>query len=202
MRSVHPSPLDDLTAVLDAVGVVVATVGADQWSEPTPCPQWNVRELVNHLVMGNRLFAGIARGAAVVSADALDPKATDTLGVDPAAAYANAATELVTVFARPGSLETVMTVPFGTVPGLVAVRLRITEALVHGWDLTQATGQQPRFPEDVTVRNLEFARAALTDVPAGRSPFAAPRPVPGDAPALVRLTALLGRAGTAPGRRR
>lgn len=188
-----PLPLDDLAAVVDAVGDLVATVRPDQWRDPSPCPEWNVHELVNHLVMGDRLFTDVLRGEAGMAPGTLDPKATDTLGSDPTAAYADAARALIAAGARPGALERVVVVPFGAVPGVVAVHLRVTEALVHGWDLAQATGQRPRFPDDVVERNLEFTRGALPDVPAGRAPFASPQPVPDDAPAIVRLAGMLGR---------
>jgi uncharacterized protein (TIGR03086 family) len=195
---VTPVPLDDLAVALGAVGDLVAAVRPGQWRDPTPCREWNVRELVNHLVMGNRLFTGVLRGEAVTSPGALDPKTTDALGADPVAAYTGAARALTAAFGRPGALERVVVVPFGAVPGIVAVHLRITEALVHGWDLARATGQQPRLPGDIVERNLEFTRGALPDVPAGRMPFAPPQPVSDTAPAIVRLTALLGRSPAGP----
>lgn len=33
--------------------------GADQWSAPTPCPDWAVRQAVNHLIGMNRVFAAL-----------------------------------------------------------------------------------------------------------------------------------------------
>ena len=73
------------------------------------------------------------------------------------------------------------------------MNLRITEALVHGWDLARASGQRAQFPEDVAGLALEFTRAMLPAVPAGRSPFGSPKPAPDGAPAIERLAALLGR---------
>lgn len=87
--------------------------------------------------------------------------------------------------------------PFGTVPGIVALHLRITEVLVHGWDLARATHQVARFPDDIVEQELEFTRGRLPDVSSARRPFAPPRPVPDDAPAIDRLAACLGRPVTA-----
>ncbi|WP_158882933.1 TIGR03086 family metal-binding protein [Amycolatopsis anabasis] len=188
------APVDGLATVLGATGDLVAAVRHDQWSSPTPCPEWTVRELVNHLVLGNRLFTGILRGEAAVPPGALDPKVRDALGDDPAATYRRAAAELLGAFRQPGVLERVFEVPVGPVPGIAAVHLRAVEELVHGWDLAQATGQQPRFPDDLVEQGLEFTRGKLADVPPDRSPFAPPRPVPGHASPLDRLAALLGRA--------
>ena len=75
----------------------------------------------------------------------------------------------------------------------MALHLRITEALVHGWDLARATGQVPRFDEDVVRQETAFSAAAL-DSPAARQRFAAPQPAPAGAGALDRLAALLGRS--------
>jgi uncharacterized protein (TIGR03086 family) len=92
----------------------------------------------------------------------------------------------------------VVSVRFGTVPGAVALHLRITELLVHGWDLAWATGQAVAFPEDAAEQELAFSRQALKDIPPGRRPFAPPEPVAGDAPAIDRLAACLGRQVTGP----
>ncbi len=188
------TPVADLRAILGAVGDLVAAVREDQWAGPTPCPEWNVRELVSHLVIGNRLFAGILRGEVAVSPGALDPKSSDVPGSDPVTVYRDAAQELIAAFARTGVLEDVFQVPVGRVPGIAALHLRATEALVHGWDLAQATGQQPPQVDDaIAERELEFTRAKLPGVPAGRTPFAPPQPAAADAPPITRLAALLGR---------
>lgn len=95
---------------------------------------------------------------------------------------------------QPGVLERVFTVPFGTVPGMVALHLRITEVLVHGWDLSRAIGELASFPDDLAEQELTFGRGKLADVPSDRSPFAPPQPLAEDAPAIDRLAALLGRS--------
>jgi uncharacterized protein (TIGR03086 family) len=189
----HATAIDDLDAVLRTVGDLVATVPAGRWEAPTPCPDWNVRELAGHMVLGHHLFSGILRGTAVVTSDALDPASRNVLGDDPAGTYRAAADDLLAAFRQPGALERVVEVPFGVVPGIVAVHLRTVEELVHGWDLARATGRTVRFPDDIVERGLGFTRGALADVPPDRSPFAPAQPVPDHAPALDRLVALVGR---------
>ncbi|MBA0127621.1 TIGR03086 family protein [Haloechinothrix sp. YIM 98757] len=188
--------IDDLAAALGAVGDLVADIRQDQWSALTPCPEWQVRDLVNHMVIGSRLFTGILRGAAAAAPGALDPKAGEKLGDDPASTHGEAAGDLLAAFRQPGVLESTFEVPVGTVPGIVAVHLRVVEELVHGWDLARATGQQLRFPDEIVERALEFTRGKLADVPPDRSPFGPPQPVPDDAPPVDRLAAILGRRVT------
>ncbi|MFD2466215.1 TIGR03086 family metal-binding protein [Amycolatopsis silviterrae] len=185
------NPVDDLAAVLESTGELVA--GVSRWDAPTPCPEWTVRELVNHLVLGHRLFTGALRGEAGGS---LDPRAADVLGDDPVAAYREAVAGLLAAFRQPGALERVVEVPAGTVPGIVAVHLRIVEELVHGWDLARATGQEPKFEDSLVEREIAFSTAKLGDLPPERSPFAPPVPVAESAPPLDRLVALLGRSSS------
>lgn len=188
------TPIDDLASVLDAVAGLVTGVRDEQWHDTTPCTEWDVRDLVNHMLKGHRLFTGILRGEAAVTPGALDPKAgPDLLGDDPAVTYRRAADDLLAEFRRPGALDRVVEVPVGPVPGVAALHLRVVDELVHGWDLARATGQRPRFRDELVERELEFTRAKLADVPPGHAPFAPPRPIAGDAPPLDRLAALLGR---------
>jgi uncharacterized protein (TIGR03086 family) len=186
-----PATVGGLARGLAAVEEIVAAIGEHQWSSPTPCPTWSVRKLLNHLVGGNRGFAAVLT-------DQVSPDwRADHLAADPLGAHRQAAAELQAAFARPGALEKVVTVPFGTVPGAVALHLRITEILVHGWDLAYATGQAPTgLPADLAEQELEFSRSTLDAIPAGQHPFAPPQPVHDHAPAIDRLAALLGRSVT------
>lgn len=191
-------PIDKLQRALDAAGQLVAGVRSDQWSNPTPCPEWTVRALVDHLVTGNRRFAAIVSGEEPPPRETLgQAQGIDQLGDDPAGAYRDAAAALLAAFDRPGVLDRVFRVPAGPVPGVVALHLRITEALVHGWDLAHATGQPAQLPDDLAEEELAFARgAAAPDVPRTGRPFGPPLPIPDDAPAIDRLAAYLGRSAT------
>ena len=58
--------------------------------------------------------------------------------------------------------------PFGTIPGVAALHLRITELLVHGWDLARTTTSPSAFPMTSPSRNWRSAARRLGDVPADR----------------------------------
>jgi uncharacterized protein (TIGR03086 family) len=193
---VTAEPVDQLAQALDATGQLIAAVGDEQWSDPTPCPDWNVRDLVSHIVAGNRMFAGILGGEPPGPPSGSLPAGPVQPGENLLSAYRDAATCLLAAFAQPDVLERVFTVPFGTVPGIVALHLRITELLVHGWDLARATGQPARFPDSLAEQELAFSRGKLADIPAGRRPFGPSQPAAADAPAIDRLAACLGRTVT------
>jgi uncharacterized protein (TIGR03086 family) len=143
--------------------------------------------VVQHLVAGNHLFArALTDGPSPVDLPDVP------VGEWPAT-YDTSADALLAAFSAPGALERVVTVPFGTVPGAVALQLRLVENLVHGWDLARATGQPARHDDRVAEAALVFTRARVADVPAGRTPFGPPQPVADNSPALDRLAATLGR---------
>jgi len=184
--------LEQLAAVAEVTGRLIDAVTDDQWGLPTPCEEWTVRDLVEHVVDGNDGFA----------AALLEPPgeigATAALSGDPAGRYRRSVEELLRAFRQSEALERPVTVPFGTVPGAVALHLRITELLVHGWDLARATGQTVAFPDDVVEQELAFSLRALGDVGPGRRPFAPPEAVADDAAVIDRLAACLGRKVAGP----
>ncbi|PTR37157.1 uncharacterized protein (TIGR03086 family) [Rhodococcus sp. OK611] len=183
--------IDDLDRALDATGTLVAGVADDQWSAPTPCTGWSIRDVVNHVTAGNHLFASSLRGKPLpVTVVGAPP---DLLGPDPAGSFHASADALVQAFALPGVLDREITLPMGQVPAVQALNMRITEMLAHGWDLARASGQTPRYPDSVIEDQIAFSRVLLPNLPAGRTPFAPSRPVPEDASPLDRLAALLGR---------
>ena len=162
--------VDQLRTALDAAGEIIAGITSEQWSRPTPCTDWDVRELVAHLCNGNHLFAAALADDAALPARQRGGRRQRR----PGAAYRDSAEAVVAAFRRPGALGRTVEVPFGTVPGAVALHLRLTEVLVHGWDLAQATGQVAAFSEDLAEQELAFTRDALGALPPGRSPFAPP----------------------------
>jgi uncharacterized protein (TIGR03086 family) len=153
--------------------------------------------LVNHLVMGNRIFADILQSQESGLEDFgqirnLDP-CDDQLGADPFGAYREADVALRTAFNQPGVIEHVFDSPIGSIPGGVLLHLRVTEILVHGWDLARATSQTLKVPDKLAEHELAFSRSQLTaDVPrSGR--FGPAQPVPEEAAPIDRLAAFLGR---------
>jgi uncharacterized protein (TIGR03086 family) len=179
---------------------LAAAIGDDDWARPTPCTEWNVREVLAHVVIGNDVYAEILR-------DEPPPHMTELrhlhdanrLGAEPVAAFRTSADALLAAFRQPGVLERTFTVPVGPVPGMTALHLRLTETLVHGWDLARATGQRVPFSDDLAQQELAFTRAALAAIPPGRSPFGSPQPVVEDASPIDQLAATLGRRVTAAG---
>jgi len=153
----------DIAAVhrraLDATRSFVVGVGTDQWDKPTPCADWNVRELLNHIVAGNLWAAELASGRSIDDVGStLDG---DVLGTDPIAAYDTSAARAAGAFEAPGALDAPCAVSYGPVPGSVYAGHRLLDVLVHGWDLAEATGQSTQLDPQLVAACWEVARPQL-----------------------------------------
>src|SRR5436853_3003020 len=124
---------------LDATRRVVAGIGPDQWTQPTPCEGWDVRTLLNHVVSGNLWVAELATGRTI--ADVGSKLDGDQLGAAPLDAYEESAEAAAAAFEAPGALDAPCAVSYGPVPGSVYAGHRFIDVLIHGWDLAAATGQ-------------------------------------------------------------
>jgi len=54
--------IDQLQQTLNQTSDIVGGVSPDQYDASTPCPEYDVRTLMNHMVAGNLMFAGVANG--------------------------------------------------------------------------------------------------------------------------------------------
>ena len=179
--------LDRLARSFAAVGGLIDAIQPDQWSAPTPCLDWTVHRLVEHLVGKNLVFA------AVLAKQPL-PQRGDGMPSDQLArAYRESAAGLLDAFGQPGVLERSYEGPLGSATGAERLEIRMYDLLAHGWDLAQALGRPAELPEDAAEASLAFARADGRAVRPGGGCFDPARPVAPTAPAIVRLVAFLGR---------
>lgn len=182
--------LDAHQRALAGTRAVVAGVGDDQWSLPTPCAGWDVHDLVNHVVSGNWWAAELAGGSTIEEVgDRLDGDLIATGAVE---AYDRSAEAAHAAFAAPGALEAPCAVSYGPVPGEVYLGHRFIDVFIHGWDLAKATGQ----PTDLDAELVEACRAVVepqADLLTASGAFAARLTAPEGATSQEALLALLGR---------
>ncbi|MCJ1681371.1 TIGR03086 family metal-binding protein [Streptomyces sp. APSN-46.1] len=173
-------------------GERVRAVG-DGWDLPTPCTEWNVRDLVNH-VTGEQVWVPPLVGEGRTVEEVGDAFDGDLLGDDPVAAWERAATAAQAAFAAPGALERTVQLSYGPTPGSDYCAELTTDCVVHTWDLSRAIGADDRLPDGL----VEFAIKQVmphADGLAASGMFAAPLEVPAGADAQTRLLALMGRQG-------
>lgn len=178
--------VDLLERAFEVAEAVVEKVDADQLGEPTPCDEWDVRALLSHLVLGNRRFA------AQIEGDEPPDPSRDPLGRDHVKAFRASAEICEAAFRADGALERTYQAGIGEVDGTTFAMLRVVEAVVHGWDLAKATGQDTAFDPEVAEPALRFTRGRLEGQP--RPPtFGPEQPTPPDSTPADRLAAYLGR---------
>jgi len=138
---------------VERFGEHVHAVPADAWDAPTPCTDWNVRTLVNHLVGENLWTPPIFEGRTVQEVgDRFDG---DVLGDDPTAAWDAAAGPAIDAVHGTGAMGRIVHLSFGDVPGSEYTSQLFADFLIHAWDLAKAIGS-----DDVLDPELVEACAA------------------------------------------
>ncbi|MDQ1395298.1 MAG: hypothetical protein QOG64_557 [Acidimicrobiaceae bacterium] len=177
---------------LAATGKVVAGIDSSQLANPTPCEEWNVGELLNHVVSGNWWAAELGAGRTIEEVgDRLDG---DVLGDDARAAYDASVEPAAAVFEMPGALEAPCAVSYGPVPGSVYAGHRFLDVLIHGWDLAVATGQDTTLDPSLVEACWEVVRPQADLLRASGMFGTTSEPPPGTGP-QAGLLAALGRGG-------
>jgi uncharacterized protein (TIGR03086 family) len=177
---------DQLARSVAAVGEVISKIQPEQWTAPTPCTSWTVRQVVVHLIGMNRVFTAML-------ADQPPPRPERDVPDDELdQAYRESTTALQAAFRQPGALDRTYRSPLGAATGTQRLQIRLYDLLAHGWDLARATGQPVHLPQGAPEHALAFARSQLTD-DARPGRFASEQMIPPQASAPDRLAAFLGR---------
>lgn len=135
----------------------VVRIDADQWQAPTPCPAWSLRQLVNHVVVGNLWVRELGLGATIDEVgDKLDG---DLLRDDPITAFVASADAAIAAFAGSDAMDRLWPLSYGSRPGRVYARQRFIDVLIHGWDIGTAIGQYPILPADLVEACAEIIEA-------------------------------------------
>lgn len=181
----YPAPTDDLACAEDALRVlqqVLHSISPDDLSKQTPCAEFDVAGLTDHMLNSISMIGGAVR--------AQPPPRDETDSVENQ--VITAARPTMTAWHRHG-VDGIVRLGPNEAPAKVVVRILAIEFLVHAWDYAAATGQKIDVPEPLAEYVLGLAQKVIT--PEGRSTvgFADPIDVPASASALDRLIAFTGR---------
>lgn len=173
---------------VQATGGVVTGISREQLDVPTPCTEWSVCDLLNHLIWQYEGIAAAAAGEAL-------PEDQDYTAEDHVAAYYAASVRTRDAFSAPGALEKKFEMPWGETPGQMLLGLAIADTAVHGCDLAKATGHELQLDDDIAEAVHGMTTGMLQ--PRGSFPregsFADEIEVPDDAPMRDKMLAYLGR---------
>ncbi len=153
---------------------------SEQLDSDTPCDDWQVRELMNHMLETQRYFVGSARGESVSPPGQTPP--TTLLGDDPVKDFKRAREETLNTYGDKDVLEK-------TGPTL---GVAFADQLLHGWDLAKATGQDTTMPQGLAEAAYQMINGRLTADQRKQS-FKPEVEIDSKAPAQDKLLAYSGR---------
>jgi uncharacterized protein (TIGR03086 family) len=180
-----------LVRAIDATRRPVQALHDEDLAKPTPCSEWDVRAVLNHMVAGN--LAAAAR----LSGSSLTNPSIDFLGEDFRRAFDESSRKATEAFGQEGALDTEIEHPlFGRTSGRLLIQVRTADLLAHGWDIAAATGQDLEGGDDgLYDETLEAAGPFLSRVERGSGKaFGPPTDPPQNSSAADRFAAMLGRS--------
>jgi uncharacterized protein (TIGR03086 family) len=183
------SSLELLQRAIDQLAGLIASVRPEQTSLRTPCSDWDLRQLVNHVVFDLSTFEAGLRGTERGAPDA------DLIDDDWPVAYRAAADGLMHAWQSRGTEGTLHT-QMGDLPLTWALGQHVADLAVHGWDVARAVDRPiDQLDTEVGEAALAFLRSSLKPEYRGQA-FGPEVTVPDSAPVYERLAAFSGRSVT------
>ena len=151
----------------------------DRLDAQSPCEDWSVRSVINHLIDGQQGY--FQRAALGEEATPPSPNPPDLLDGDPAATYEKTRQATLEAFRKADAEKAAMT-----------MGIAFVDQVVHGTDIAKATGQDATIPTDLAEAAFGMVDGRITDDNRGKA-FKPEVEVPATAPTQEKLLAYLGR---------
>ena len=156
----------------------------------TPCPDWDLRPLLNHTILWTSYSAERRAYGESVAEELMSKDFTAEPGY--VQAYQAQIDKAVDAWSKPEAWAGDRNVMGSATPAADIAAMLIMEMVLHGWDVAKASGQDYRC-DDAVARNVLETVQAQGDMFRQYQGFAAIVPVPDDATAFDRALALSGR---------
>jgi len=176
-------------AAAEAARVVAGAAGTTL-DQKTPCPDWDLRTLLNHTILWTSYSAERRAHGESVAEELMSKDFTAEPGY--VQAYQAQLGKAVQAWSNPEAWAGERSVMGNATPAADIGAMLIMEMVLHGWDIAQATGQDYRCDGAVAANVLQTVEAQ-GEMFRQYEGFAAVVPVPGDATAFDRALALSGR---------
>jgi uncharacterized protein (TIGR03086 family) len=177
----------------------VAAISDNEWTNATPCTDWSVRDLVNHIVSEAAWIPPLLAGKKVDEVDGLEG---DLLGDDPKGAWAEASARAIEAVERDGAMDVTAHLSFGDFTGEFYVSQVLCDHVIHAWDLAAGIRDDDTLHSELVSFTYDFYLPA--DEILRNGVFGPKVEVPDDADPQTKLLAFTGRDRTewkvAPGR--
>jgi uncharacterized protein (TIGR03086 family) len=190
MATTMPTTGELYVKAMESTRGYVEGVETDQWHGPTPCSEWDVKQVANHIIGENLWAAELFQGKTIAEVgNRLDG---DLAGDDPAAAYAASVAAATPAVSAPGAMEATCHLSFGDCSGSDYAAQLFMDVLIHGWDIATATGQDARLDPDLVQACLPIAEQLTTQFQSA-GVYGEHLSVDADADPQTKLLALVGR---------
>ena len=158
-ESATPDPVSIFEKAANQVQAIMSGIRQEQGENPTPCTEWNVRDVMNHVIGGAEVLAGSLEGNVPEGIGGVSPNSSYSDETDVARlaqAHAKESARILNAVQQPGAMEAATPGGMMTVPQFLIAMA--TDHIIHGWDLARATGQDDALDADV----VEAAYAMMT----------------------------------------
>lgn len=178
--------------VIASTDKIVKGIEPSQLGLPSPCTEWTIRDVINHITGGSTMFAVCVEEGSVPDDLLGKLMGGDNLGDDYVGAWEAASTRAVAAFEAPGALEKMVKLPFGEMPAGVALNIAVFDVLTHAADIASSTNQTI---EDTALLETALEIGHQMIGPDLRTPglFDPEQSAPQGATPEVRLLAFAGR---------
>jgi uncharacterized protein (TIGR03086 family) len=181
-----------MTQVIVSTDQVVKGTTPSQLDLQSPCTDWTVRDVINHITGGATMFAVCVEEGSVPDDLLGKLMGGDNLGTDYVKSWEHASSRALAAFGASGALDKMVKLPFGEMPAGVALNIAVFDVLTHAADIASVTGQT--IDDTALVETaLEYGHQMIG--PDLRTPgiFDPEQPAPEGATPVVRLLAFAGR---------
>jgi uncharacterized protein (TIGR03086 family) len=182
--------LELLPQAAEAFGRTVHQLPPDGWGRGTPCTEWTVRDLLNHLVYEHLWVPPLLAGQTIEEVG--DAFEGDVLGEDPIAAWDAAIAASLAAW-QAADPDRPVHLSAGPTPVREYADQMLLDTVVHNWDLARGAGLDDTLDPGLVEAVLRYVTAHAAEISTWTSVFAAPVPAPDGADPQTRLLARLGR---------
>lgn len=177
---------------LDSTKNVVDNIADTAWGNDTPCSDWDVKAVVNHIVYENVWMVALFGGRTIEEVG--DEFEGDLVGDDPIGVYNSTAARVKAILSESDAMSRTCQISSGPISGAEYSKQLFLDTLIHGWDIAVGSRQDARL-DDYLVQMCTPLAQAIADNEDYRAVFAAPTTSSTGGNPQTQLLGLLGRDG-------
>jgi uncharacterized protein (TIGR03086 family) len=178
--------------VIRQAGICIGRIEAVELQNPTPCTEWNLEQLLNHMVYELRWMPDLLAGKTVAEVGAAHDG--NVLGDNFHEAWLHAATKAVEAASK-ADLQATVHLSYADKPAHEYITEVAGDILIHSWDAEQSIGCSLRTDEPVVQAVYDYLAPRVEDYRKAEA-IGPAVPVPDSAPLFHQLLGMMGRKPT------